>query len=45
MNKLIKQLLENLFDDYDDILQDTEEDVITSRTLKYDAERAKKMGS
>ena len=45
MNKLIKQLLENLFDDYDDILQDTEEDVITSITLKYDAERAKKMGS
>ena len=42
MNKLIKQLLENLFDDYDDILQDTEEDVITSRILKYDAERAKK---
>lgn len=41
MNKLIKQLLENLFDDYDDVfLDDTESEHITKHLLKEDAEEA-----
>ena len=45
MNKLIKQLLENLFDDYDDIIQNDSDDIRTElvdKMLKYDAEKAKK---
>ena len=45
MNKLIKQLLENLFDDYDDIIQNGSDDIRTAlvdKMLKYDAEKAKK---
>ena len=43
MNKLIKQLLENLFDDYDDVFQDdTEYEPITKHLLKDDVEKAKK---
>ena len=45
MNKLIKQLLENLFDDYDDIIQNGSDDIRTelvAQMLKYDAEKAKK---
>ena len=41
MNKLIKQLLENLFDDYDDVFQDdTEYEPITKHLLKDDVEIA-----
>ena len=41
MNKLIKQLLENLFDDYDDVFQDdTEYEPITKHLLKEDVEKA-----
>ena len=41
MNKLIKTLLENLFDDYDDIFQDdTEYEPITKHLLKDDVEKA-----
>ena len=41
MNKLITQLLENLFDDYDDVFQDdTEYEPITKYLLKEDAEKA-----
>ena len=45
MNKLIKQLLENLFDDYDDIIQTDSDDIRTElvdQMLKYDVEKAKK---
>ena len=45
MNKLIKQLLENLFDDYDDIIQNDSDDIRTElvdQMLKYDVEKAKK---
>ena len=45
MNKLIKQLLENIFDDYDDIIQNGSDDIRTElvdQMLKYDAEKAKK---
>ena len=45
MNKLIKQLLENLFDDYDDIIQNGSDGIRTAlvdQMLKYDAEKAKK---
>ena len=45
MNKLIKQLLENLFDDYDDIIQNGSDGIRTTlvgKMLKYDAEEAKK---
>lgn len=45
MNKLIKQLLENLFDDYDDIIQNGSDDIRTGLAdmmLKYEAEEAKK---
>ena len=45
MNKLIKQLLESLFDDYDDIIQNDSDDIRTElvdQMLKYDAEKAKK---
>ena len=45
MNKLIKQLLENLFDDYDDIIQNDSDDIRTGlidKMLKYDTEKAKK---
>ena len=44
MNKLIKQLLENLFDDYDDIIQNDSDDIRTAligKMLKYDTEEAK----
>ena len=41
MNKLITQLLENLFDDYDDVFQDdTEYEPITKHLLKEDVEKA-----
>ena len=41
MNKLIKQLLENLFDDYDDVFQDdTEYEPIIKHLLKEDVEKA-----
>ena len=45
MNKLIKQLLENLFDDYDDIIQNGSDDIRTElvdKMLKQNAEEAKK---
>ena len=45
MNKQIKQLLENLFDDYDDIIQNGSDGirtVLVDKMLKYDAENAKK---
>lgn len=45
MNKLIKQLLENLFDDYDDIIQNGSDDTRTElvdKMLKSHAEEAKK---
>ena len=45
MNKQIKQLLENLFDDYDDIIQNGSDGirtVLVDQMLKYDAEKAKK---
>lgn len=45
MNKLIKQLLENLFDDYDDIIQNDSDDIRTelaNKILKQDVEKAKK---
>ena len=45
MNKLIKQLLENLFDDYDDIIQNSSDDIRTElvdKMLKQDVEKAKK---
>ena len=45
MNKQIKQLLENLFDDYDDIIQNGSDGirtVLVDKMLKYDAEKAKK---
>ena len=45
MNKLIKQLLENLFDDYDDIIQNDSDDIRTAlvdKMLKQNAEEAKK---
>ena len=41
MNKLIKQLLENLFDDYDDIIQNGSDDIRTAlvdKMLKQDRE-------
>ena len=45
MNKLIKQLLENIFDDYDDIIQNSSDDIRTEladKMLKQDVEKAKK---